>query len=87
MVLPKSLSTRVYIRDGWKCRNCQRRENLTPHHVIFKGRGGEDKMNNLLTLCIFCHNGVHQKNLDIVVISVLDLDLIVTFHWKGNWKP
>jgi 5-methylcytosine-specific restriction endonuclease McrA len=86
-MLDKSISTRVFIRDDWKCRHCHERNGIDPHHVIYKSNGGKDEMNNLLTLCRRCHDGVHQKHLEIIVSLVLEYDLIVKFWRKGNWKP
>jgi hypothetical protein len=46
----------VYVRDRWRCRSpvCERR-NLTPHHVVFRSRGGGVSRGNLLGLCEVCH--------------------------------
>lgn len=57
----RKLVKQVYKRDGYKCVKCGLRQNLTPHHVIFRSHGGEDSLENLITLCIECHNGVHGK--------------------------
>jgi len=36
-----------------------------PHHIIFKGAGGDDSKDNLITLCIFCHALIHARKLFI----------------------
>ena len=33
------------------------------HHVRTKGASGDDIPSNLLNLCIFCHNKVHDGNI------------------------
>ena len=83
-MLPRSLSTKVFIRDGWRCRNpaCLSRNNLHPHHVKFKSQGGEDSLENLLTLCFQCHERVHKKELDIIVLDVVHSNLVVKFWSK-----
>lgn len=89
MALDKALVTRVFIRDGWKCRdrNCNDRNGLHPHHVIFKSHGGPDEMNNLLTLCWQCHEAVHRSLLRVEVVTVLENDLVVRFTRLKGWRP
>jgi hypothetical protein len=53
---------RVYRRDGFRCASpvCTRRD-LTPHHLLFRSRGGGDDDENVASLCVFCHlHGVHE---------------------------
>lgn len=87
MALAPKLATAVYKRDGWKCRYCQNRNGLHPHHVIYKSQQGPDTLNNLLTLCWQCHRAHHDGHLGIIVREVLANDLVVQFIRKGNWKP
>ena len=62
---------------------------MTPHHVIPQSRGDKsaDELNNLLTLCLQCHNAVHVGFLDIEVLAVLATDVLVRFVRKKGWKP
>ena len=55
----------MFLRDGYKCRHCRSRENLTPHHMVLRSRGGKDILENLLCLCIRCHNAIHDGFLTI----------------------
>jgi 5-methylcytosine-specific restriction endonuclease McrA len=71
----------VYERDGWKCRHCNRREGLTPHHVVYQSRQGSDDLNNLMTLCLWCHNDIHDHRLKIEIILKTATDLVVKF-WR-----
>lgn len=72
----------MYVRDGWKCRCCKSRNNLTPHHVVYQSQGGTDDLFNLLTLCINCHDDVHRGQMRLEVVALLAADLVVKF-W-GN---
>jgi hypothetical protein len=46
----------IYARDGYRCMNpCCMRRDLTPHHIVFRGRGGSDDDTNVITLCVECH--------------------------------
>jgi len=82
-----NLAKDVYIRDGWKCRNCKSRNNLMAHHVVFRSHQGPDALNNLLTLCSSCHRGLHDGKLELLVITTTETDLTVKFSIIGNWKP
>jgi 5-methylcytosine-specific restriction endonuclease McrA len=87
-VLSRDVQWSVFKRDRFKCRHCQSRNNLHPHHVIFKSHSGEDKLNNLITLCACCHmEGIHGSKLELQVVSVLENDLVVKFIRKGTWIP
>lgn len=56
----KRVSTRVALavfdRDGYECRKCKTRKNLTVDHVIPVSRGGQTEMDNLQTLCGDCNS-------------------------------
>jgi 5-methylcytosine-specific restriction endonuclease McrA len=85
--LPRAVSQAVYRRDDWHCRHCNRSSSLTPHHVVYQSASGIDTLDNLLTLCIKCHNDVHERRLEIQVINKLDRDLVVRFVKLEGWKP
>jgi hypothetical protein len=52
----------VYRRDRFRCASpvCTRRD-VTPHHLVFRSRGGGDDDDNVASLCVWCHlHGVHE---------------------------
>jgi hypothetical protein len=52
----------VYRRDAFRCTSpvCTRRD-VTPHHLQFRSRGGDDEDENVASLCVWCHlHGVHE---------------------------
>jgi 5-methylcytosine-specific restriction endonuclease McrA len=55
------LRTRVLERDGWKCQCCGSSVDLHVHHLRYRGRLGSDVIDNLISLCIDCHNNEHRK--------------------------
>lgn len=59
-----NLSLTVKERDAFKCTNCGADKDtalqLHAHHIIPKGKGGKDELNNLTTLCIECHAKAHD---------------------------
>lgn len=52
----------VYERDEWRCQypGCERRDQLTTHHIKPRSLGGRDSMRNLIILCMECHDAVQQ---------------------------
>jgi len=55
----------VLCRDRFKCQHCGSKEHLEVHHIIYRSQGGTDDVNNLITLCHECHQGVHKGNVKI----------------------
>lgn len=48
-------SLAVFDADGYRCRSCGTRKNLTVDHVIPWSKGGGDEPENLQTLCRSCN--------------------------------
>ncbi|TNF28563.1 MAG: HNH endonuclease [Deltaproteobacteria bacterium] len=46
----------VYERERYRCASpvCSGRD-LTPHHIVFRSRGGGEERSNLVGLCVSCH--------------------------------
>ena len=56
----------VLNRDNYTCQYCGKKNTrLEVHHIVFRGRGGSDDENNLITLCEGCHKKVHKGELTI----------------------
>jgi 5-methylcytosine-specific restriction endonuclease McrA len=72
----------MYKRDGWHCRHCNSSFMLTPHHIIHRSQGGQDDLDNLVTLCVICHNAHHDGKL-----RVWKEDGVVKFRRMRGWKP
>jgi hypothetical protein len=50
----------IFERDGYKCRICGSTEfQLERHHLTPKEFGGQNNINNLITLCKPCHLFMH----------------------------
>jgi 5-methylcytosine-specific restriction endonuclease McrA len=93
----KKLCLEVMARDKWKCRCCGRRNNLHCHHVRFRSHGGDDIMENLLTLCDECHSKLHERWIEITQSDrlmyrkgeelLIDANRKVKFLFIQNYKP
>lgn len=57
----RELCREVLRRDGWRCQRCGRMEGLQVHHIQLRSRLGDDAANNLIALCVSCHQKVHRK--------------------------
>ena len=55
-----SLVEFVTERDNFKCVKCGSNKKLNVHHIKFLSRGGNNKVDNLVTLCEQCHIKVHK---------------------------
>jgi len=50
-------------RDGNSCSICGRSNiELHVHHVTPLSKGGNNDVSNLMTVCIDCHNKMHEKH-------------------------
>lgn len=55
-LIPESVRTQVYERDGWRCVECGSRNDLTVDHILPWSKDGPDDEANLRTLCGFCNS-------------------------------
>ena len=44
-----------------RCEACRRLSSEAPHHIRTRGAGGDDSEENLVALCIVCHNLIHKS--------------------------
>ena len=52
----EALRQQVLRRDGWRCQSCGTMSNLEVHHKQFRSHSGDDSEENLITLCVSCHD-------------------------------
>jgi 5-methylcytosine-specific restriction endonuclease McrA len=55
----RQLHQQVLERDGWRCQHCGGLTDLQIHHVGSRSSLGDDADQNLITLCVGCHEDVH----------------------------
>lgn len=56
--------------DGFKCEKCGSTEVLQVHHRTYQNWGGQEKMEDLITLCKKCHMLLHKLLDDRPLVSV-----------------
>ena len=58
----------VLSRDNYACQCCKAKGKgvrLEVHHVVYRSQGGSDNPDNLITLCVKCHEAVHKEKLQL----------------------
>lgn len=60
--LDENIRKAVVLRDGCKCMECNKTNTtLEVHHIKARRYGGSDTLNNLITLCSYCHQKTEGK--------------------------
>jgi 5-methylcytosine-specific restriction endonuclease McrA len=57
----KKLRIAILTRDNHQCTKCGRKSNLHLHHIIYRSKGGGNELDNLITLCRYCHKETHKN--------------------------
>lgn len=57
-MITTSLRDRISCRDNYSCKICGVGTNLEIHHIVKLIHGGDNKPNNLITLCKSCHRAI-----------------------------
>lgn len=77
----QKLVVEVFERDVYFCRICSEIASfgpddevygITAHHIIPKGRIRLDMLDNLLTVCLFCHDSIHKNLNDLSVDGIIE---------------
>ena len=79
---------KVYARDNHTCRKCGRKKKLIVHHIIPVAQEQDNRIENLLTLCKYCHDeweylvypNAENVTLDQWLCIPPALDLIAIFN-------
>jgi hypothetical protein len=81
----RSSAQRIPGRDGWRCMapGCTSRRNLEVHHVVYRSQGGNDRPENLVTLCRF-HHQMGEHGLLATVRGTAPLHLTWTLGRNGK---
>jgi len=58
----------VLERDSYRCVLCDSPEHREVHHIVWRFRGGSDRVGNLVTLCRDCHAKVTSGKIKIPII-------------------
>lgn len=52
----------IFARDEYTCQACKKKNKiLRTHHILYKSKGGTDRVDNLITVCNDCHTSENHK--------------------------
>ena len=54
-------------RDNHKCTQCDSEANTTIHHIVPIREGGGEEHDNLITLCMGCHNRIEHGRQELII--------------------
>ena len=61
-MIPFELRKKIFTRDNFLCTECKTPgKYLEVHHIVERKHGGDDREENLLTLCEDCHSLRHPN--------------------------
>lgn len=52
---------KIHERDGFQCKRCGSKFNLSVHHCVARCHGGTNCESNCTTLCSLCHREYHRR--------------------------
>jgi len=63
MAIPDSVADAILVKCARHCCICRRFAplHLQVHHIVLKSDGGSDDPDNLIAVCLTCHNDVHTQ--------------------------
>lgn len=84
----KKLRIQAVRRDGSKCTKCPCRVNLQVHHIRYRDRFEDSKLEDLVTLCEPCHTQAHglKSKTATVIVNGGRFDPKKFPQIKKNWK-
>lgn len=88
--LSQELKKKVFERDSFSCKKCgfsnKDSSELEIHHITPKVFGGEDTLQNLVTLCNICHKYApnYEKEFLIYLKEKINGELLNTFRKSNN---
>jgi hypothetical protein len=87
----REIRTAIFMRDHYRCYRCEtkRRRGLSVHHIMSRADGGEDNPENLITLCLECHDIVELAECKTLadIDATIDEEVLLRRQPKEKEKP
>ena len=73
--IPPARRRTVLARDAHRCqtKGCRSTSFLEVHHIKSRSRGGDNREENLITLCASCHRHLHERSDSLAVKAGLGM--------------
>lgn len=71
------------IIDKYKCQRCGRKRELEVHHITYE-RLGRERDEDLVTVCVRCHNDIHYASEQIEGVQLLKQLSITQEEYERN---
>lgn len=70
--------------DNYTCQECYRKHDLQVHHLTYK-RLGDERIEDLITLCVRCHNNAEELKAQVEIgeKAVLRQTKITQKEWEN----
>ncbi len=65
----EQLQIAVLERDDYTCQQCDKWTEAPPHHIQKLSQGGSDTLDNMVTLCTYCHDKYPNWKRRVVNVS------------------
>ena len=71
---PEDVKAAVWERDSGQCQACGTagEGRIHFHHVVYRSQGGKDRYDNLVLLCMRCHDALHRGFIDVSLVELPD---------------
>ena len=70
----------VFARDHYTCQCCKKsNKKLRTHHILYKSKGGSDRVDNLITICDECHTSENHQEGGILYSWMLKRKQVKSF--------
>ena len=72
----------------YRCENpyCKYTSFLSVHHIVEEKDGGNNKLDNLIVLCPFCHDLAHRSEIPVKEMKEWISDRANRWKFKPEWK-
>jgi 5-methylcytosine-specific restriction endonuclease McrA len=66
----RKLCLEVFTLDDWRCKICHKMKPLSAHHLQKRSQGGSDVVENLLSVCVKCHDDVERHRITVEPVDM-----------------
>ena len=88
--ITKKVREQVYARDSWddypNCPTCGKPGRHQLHHIRKRSQGGDHCAENLINLCVKCHDQIHNGRPEERKELQRKIDEHMVLHYGDDWS-